>query len=167
MLWEWDIVHGSRLHHALGDAWPWDQLLSRDLNPDGWADTANASPGGLPCVGAMCMGGDLFRAKAVYSYRQILDASDLSTLWFALLPGQSDHPFHPHYDDLMDEWLAGEFVQLRLAPTPDAVQGTESVLILKPSKRSVMNSRISAISGPRSPKRKPARMASRWLCICD
>jgi acyl-homoserine lactone acylase PvdQ len=132
MLWEWDVVHGSRLHHALGDAWPWDQLLSLDLNPDGWADTANASPGGLPCVGGMCMGGDLFRAKAVYAYRQILDASDLSTLWFALLPGQSDRPFHPHYNDLMDEWLAGEYVPLRLSAIPEAVQGAESALILEP-----------------------------------
>ncbi|UCC63823.1 MAG: penicillin acylase family protein, partial [Anaerolineae bacterium] len=99
MLWEWDIVHGSRLHHPLGDAWPWDQLLSRDLAPDGWADTIHASPGGLPCVGGICQGGDFFRAKAVYGYRQILDANAPSTLWFALLPGQSGHPFHPHYDD--------------------------------------------------------------------
>ncbi len=132
MLWEWNIVHSSRLHHPLGDAWPWDQLLSRDLAPDGWADTFNASPGGLPCTGDICMGGDLFRVKAVYGYRQVLDASDPSTLWFMLLPGQSGHPFHPHYDDLLDEWLAGEYLPLRLAPSPAEVEGAENVLILTP-----------------------------------
>ncbi len=132
MLWEWDLVHGSRLHHALGDAWPWDQLLNRDLYPDGWADTINASPGGLPCTGGLCMGGDIFRAKAAYGYRQIIDANDPSTLWFTLLPGQSGHPFHAHYDDLLDEWLAGEYLPLRLAASPGGVDGAESVLVLTP-----------------------------------
>jgi acyl-homoserine lactone acylase PvdQ len=132
VLWKWDIVHGSRLHHALGDAWPWDQLLSRDLNPDGWADTINASPGGLPCTGGICMGGDIFRAKAAYGYRQIADASDPSTLWFSLLPGQSGHPFHAHYDDLLDEWLAGKYLPLRLVASPGDVESAESVLILTP-----------------------------------
>ena len=132
MLWEWDIVHGSRLHHPLGDAWPWDQLLSRDLYPDGWTDTTNASPGGLPCTGGICMGGDFFRAKAVYGYRQILDLSDPSTLWFTLLPGQSGHPFHAHYDDLMDEWLQGAYMPLHLSASPDHVQEAKSVLVLTP-----------------------------------
>jgi penicillin amidase len=132
MLWEWDIVHGSRLHHPLGDAWPWDQLLNHDLYPDGWADTHNASPGGLPCLGGICQGGDLYRAKAVFGYRHIFDLGDPATLWFALLPGQSGHPFHPHYDDLLDEWLAGEYLPLRLAATPQEVQEAESTLILTP-----------------------------------
>ena len=132
MLWEWDIVHGSRLHHPLGDAWPWDQLLSRDLYPDGWTDTTNASPGGLPCTGGICMGGDFLRAKAVYGYRQILDLSDPSTLWFALLPGQSGHPFHAQYDDLMDEWLGGAYLPLHLSASPDRVPGAESVLVMMP-----------------------------------
>ena len=132
MLWEWDIVHGSRLHHALGDAWPWDQLLSQDLAPDGWSDPINASPGGLPCQGGICVGGDLFRAKAVYGYRQILDTGEPSRLWFTLLPGQSGHPFHDHYDDLTDEWLAGKYLPLDLAPSADQVESTAGVLVLKP-----------------------------------
>lgn len=142
MLWEWDIVHGSRLHHPLGDAWPWDQLLSRDLKPDGWSDTINASPGGLlwPCgsgqgvteTGGICQGGDQFRAKAVYGYRQILGAGDPDTLWFALLPGQSGQLFHAHYDDLMDEWLAGAYLPLYLARSPEEVEGADGVLLLTP-----------------------------------
>jgi acyl-homoserine lactone acylase PvdQ len=128
MLWEWDIVHGSRLQHPLGDAWPWDQLLNADLALDGWSDTNNASPGG----GLLDPGGDHFRARAVYGYRQIVDLGDPSTLWFALLPGQSGHPLHAHYDDLADEWLAGEYLPLRLAPSPQEVAGAESVLILEP-----------------------------------
>jgi penicillin amidase len=132
MLWEWDLVHGSRLHHPLGDTWPWDQLLTPDLHPDGWAGTSNASPGGLPCLGGICMGSDLYRAKAVYGYRQIMDAGDPSTLWFTLLPGQSGHPFHAHFNDLIDEWLAGVYLPLRLAPSPEDVAGVDSVLILAP-----------------------------------
>jgi acyl-homoserine lactone acylase PvdQ len=142
MLWEWDIVHGSRLEHPLADVWPWDQLLSRDLALDGWADTVNTSPGGLPCRCAsiqsvtedngLCVQAGLFRAQAAYGYRQIVDASDPSTLRFALLPGQSGHPFHSHYDDLLDEWLSGEYLSLRLAPSPEDVVGSASRLILTP-----------------------------------
>jgi acyl-homoserine lactone acylase PvdQ len=80
------------------------------------------------------MGGDIYRAKAVYGYRQISDANDPSTLWFSLLPGQSGHPFHPHYDDLLDEWLAGDYLPLRLAASPDAVDGRKSELELVPRK---------------------------------
>ena len=78
------------------------------------------------------MGSDFFRAKAVYGYRQILDLSDPSTLWFTLLPGQSGHPFHAHYDDLMDEWLQGAYLPLHLSASPDHVAGAESVLVLTP-----------------------------------
>jgi len=134
MLWEWDLVHSSRLHHALGDIWPWDQLLSRDLSPDGWAATVNASPGGLPCTGGICLGGDLYRAKAVYGYRQILDGSDPSVLWFSLLPGQSGHAFHRHYDDLLDPWLEGKYIPLRRASSPRDVAGAEAILSLVPER---------------------------------
>jgi penicillin amidase len=78
------------------------------------------------------MGGDLFRAKAVYGYRQILDTGDPSTFWFTLLPGQSGHPFHAHYDDLTDEWLTGEYLPLNLAPSADQVESTAGVLVLQP-----------------------------------
>ncbi len=126
MVWEWDLVHQGQLAHPLGDVWPWDQLLSRDLSPDGWADTVNASPGG---------GLDpdrFYRARAVYGYRQILDLGDPDTLWFLLLPGQSGHPFHPHYADLIDEWLAGAYQPLRLAASPDEVEGGVATLVLTP-----------------------------------
>lgn len=132
MLWEWDIVHSSQLHHPLGDAWPWDQLLNRDIAPDGWSDTVNASPGGLLCTDGICQSGDIFRAKAVYGYRQILNLADPSTLWFILLPGQSGQPFHPHYDDLMDEWLDGEYIPLKLVASPQEIEGVESVLSMRP-----------------------------------
>jgi penicillin amidase len=128
MLWEWDLVHGNYLRHPLGDAWPWDQLLNSYLALDGWSDTVNASPGGGPLE----WGGEHFRARAVYGYRQMVDLSEPDRLWFALLPGQSGHPFHAHYDDLRDEWLAGEYVSLRLAASPAGVEGAEDVLLLKP-----------------------------------
>ncbi len=132
MLWEWDIVHSSQLYHPLGNAWPWDQLLNRDIAPDGWSDTVNASPGGLPCTGGICQGGDMFRANAVYGYRQIINLDDLTTLWFTLLPGQSGQPFHPHYDDLMDEWLNGAYIPLKLVESPQDIKGVENVLSIKP-----------------------------------
>jgi len=58
-----------------------------------------------------------------------LDLSDLTTLWFTLLPGQSGHPFHPHYADLLDEWLAGEYLPLHLASSPDAVERGIAMLV--------------------------------------
>jgi penicillin amidase len=133
MLWEWDILHANHLQHPLGTAWPWDQLFSRKLQPDGWADTNNASPGGLGRTGGICFGGDLFRTRAVFGYRQIADARDPDALWFLLLPGQSGHPLHPHYDDLTKDWHQGRYRRLESAPSPEEVVDAQNRLLLLPA----------------------------------
>jgi acyl-homoserine lactone acylase PvdQ len=142
LLWEWDMVHGGELQHALGDVWPWRALLNRAISPQGWADTIDASPGGLSfsCPGLKdvlkkdepCLAERLFQAASVYGYGQIVNLDDPSTLWFSLVPGQSDHVFNPHYDDLLSGWAEGKYLPLQLVPAPDQVAGQESTLVLTP-----------------------------------
>lgn len=43
------------------------------------------------------------------SMRQILDFSDLETARTIHTTGQSGHPFHRHYDDMIDRWAAVEY----------------------------------------------------------
>jgi penicillin amidase len=43
-------------------------------------------------------------------YRQIVDLSDLGrSRWLPCPPGLSEHPSSPHFGDLAEPWLAGEY----------------------------------------------------------
>jgi penicillin amidase len=43
------------------------------------------------------------------SFRQIVDLSDLSQSVAVIPPGQSGQLGSPHYDDLIDPWIEGEY----------------------------------------------------------
>jgi len=43
------------------------------------------------------------------SYRQIVDMGDLSRSVIGVPPGQSGQLGSPHYDDLIEPWLKGEY----------------------------------------------------------
>ena len=36
------------------------------------------------------------------SYRLVIDRGTPEQMWSALAPGQSEHPYHPHFDDGSD-----------------------------------------------------------------
>lgn len=101
--WEWGRLHRCHFPHAMGAQKPLDRVFDR---------------GGLP------IGGDadtLFLTAAVPgdpaehprlfapSYRQIADMEDLARSVAILPPGQSGHLASPHYDDLIQPWLTGEY----------------------------------------------------------
>ncbi len=50
-----------------------------------------------------------FSVKTVASYRQIVDLDDLSRSVSMHTTGQSGHPFHRHYDDMIDPWRNVEY----------------------------------------------------------
>ncbi|UCG24292.1 MAG: penicillin acylase family protein, partial [Chloroflexota bacterium] len=47
------------------------------------------------------------------SYRQLIDLSNWDSVLVMHAPGQSGHLASPHYDDLANSWLNGEYYQLR------------------------------------------------------
>ncbi|HHH41603.1 MAG TPA: penicillin acylase family protein, partial [Chloroflexi bacterium] len=110
LLWRWDALHGETLRHPLGEVeQPGTSLLNRRAELKGDATTVWASPG---------RDGESYQAVALAGYRQIVRLTEPPVLWAALLPGQSGHPLHSHYADLVDDWLEGSF--FALTPPPPA-----------------------------------------------
>jgi penicillin G amidase len=119
--WTWGRVHGLKFPHPLGEGDTrasklLDRLLSRRL-PAGGAQETVCQVGFVPHAG------DYTGAWAP-SYRLLCDLGDLDRSRWQHMTGQSGHPSSPHYDDLLEDWLAGrsyEFGQpaaetLRLDP---------------------------------------------------
>jgi len=65
------------------------------------------------------------------SYRQIIDLRDFTHSVSMHTTGQSGHPYHPHYDDMIDPWRNIEYHPMLWERT-DVKADAEAVLVLKP-----------------------------------
>jgi penicillin amidase len=97
--WRWGDLHTATFENAsLGQSGirPVEMLFNRGpAEADGALHTVNNtaySPG------------EPYAVAAVPSYRQIIDLQDLTRSVSMHTTGQSGHPFHPHYDDMIDPW---------------------------------------------------------------
>lgn len=102
--WRWGRVHGLRFVHPLGEGESGaskllDRVLSRRVPAGGSQETVN-------CVGFVAHGGD-YTGKWAASFRLLADVEDPERSRWQHMTGQSGHPGSPHYDDLIDDWLAG------------------------------------------------------------
>jgi penicillin amidase len=69
---------------------------------------------------------------ALASYRQLYDVGQWDHSLFVLPPGQSGHPGSPHYDDLLQPWLRGEYAPFLFSR--DAVTAAvEQTAVLRPA----------------------------------
>jgi penicillin amidase len=102
--WRWGKVHGLRFVHPLGEGNTsasklLDRLLSRRVPAGGSQETVN-------CVGYVAHGGD-YGGKWAASFRLLADVGDPERSRWQHMTGQSGHPGSRHYDDLIQDWLAG------------------------------------------------------------
>jgi penicillin amidase len=102
--WRWGRVHELRFVHPLGEGQSaasklLDRVLSRRVPAGGSQETVN-------CVGYVPHGGD-YTGKWAASFRLLADVSDPERSRWQHMTGQSGHPGSPHYDDLVQDWLAG------------------------------------------------------------
>ena len=102
--WRWGRVHGVRFAHVLGEghgAIPrvLDRVLSRRVPAGGGQETVCAN-------GYVAHGGD-YTGVWGPSFRLLADVRDPGDSRWQHMTGQSGHPGSPHYDDLLDDWLAG------------------------------------------------------------
>jgi penicillin amidase len=105
--WRRGERHRLELRHALDGARGLKGLLSRGPFPVGGdADTVRVA------ARAKAAGPD---AMIGASMRAVYDLADADATRIALCPGQSGHPASPHYDDLLEGWLAGEYVPFATA----------------------------------------------------
>ena len=101
--WQWGKLHGAIFPHALGLQKPLDLVFNRGPYPIG-GDTDT------PCQTAL-FAHDPYDNKAwAPSFRQIVDLGDLSRSVTITPPGQSGQLGSPHYDDLVQPWLDGEYI---------------------------------------------------------
>jgi len=74
---------------------------------------------------------DPYGVATVPSYRQIVDLGDFTRSLSMHTTGQSGHPFHPHYDDMIERWRDIEYHPM-LWERAEVEADAEGVLVLVP-----------------------------------
>jgi len=74
---------------------------------------------------------DPYTVSSVPSYRQIIDLGDFTRSVSMHTTGQSGHPYHKHYDDMIDPWRNIEYHPM-LWERADVEADAEGVLVLRP-----------------------------------
>jgi penicillin amidase len=90
-----------------------------------------AVEGATSAVNAQSHKPDDFSVRAHLSWRMVVDLSDFNKSIAIHPTGQSGHAFHPHYDDMMQPWLAVQYNPLYWQRS-DVTQNSEGTLILTP-----------------------------------
>ena len=122
--WWWGQIHGAVFDHSLGIQAPLDQVFNRGPYPIGGDTDTVCQTAYLPQ--------DPYDLKAWGpSQRQIIDMGDLSGAVLICPPGQSGQVGSPHYDDLIDPWLKGEYTPL-LWTREQVEQNAEGRLRMEP-----------------------------------
>jgi penicillin amidase len=120
--WRWGKLHRAVFAHALGRQQPLDRVFDRGPLPMG-GDTDT------PCQTASAPDPPYETVVAAPSFRQIVDMGDLSRSLIIHPPGQSGQLGSPHYDDLADLWIKGEYHPM-LWTREQVEQAAEARLIL-------------------------------------
>jgi penicillin amidase len=111
--WRWGSVHGLRFAHALGEgrgrlSGVFDRFLSRRLPAGGGQETVSQ-------IGFVPHEGD-YTGSWAPSYRLLADVGEPERSRWQHMTGQSGHPGSRHYDDLLEDWLAGRSNPSRQSP---------------------------------------------------
>jgi len=103
--WQWGKIHGAVFPHPLGLQKPLDQVFNCGPYPIG-GDTDT------PCQTAIQANAPYNNSAWAPSFRQIVDMGDLSNSLTIFPPGESGQLGSPHYADLIEPWLKGEYLPM-------------------------------------------------------
>jgi len=96
--WGWGRLHRLSFR-PFGDLRAGSDFVGLSEIPYGGSgDTVNTAEFAKP---------DDFAVRVASIFRMVVDAGSLDQALTAIAPGQSEHPRHPHFDDSLDDWLAG------------------------------------------------------------
>jgi penicillin amidase len=102
--WTWGAIHTATFASnplGISGIGPLERLVNLGPIPvDGGPGIVNATSHSLS---------DLAAVRAIPSMRMIVDLSDLDASQTIHSTGQSGHPTHPHYDDMLPLWQNGEY----------------------------------------------------------
>ena len=124
--WEWGEVHKVEFRNAtLGESGI--KLIEKIFNRG-----PVAIPGNTTTVNAAAWKKDKpFAVNHLTTNRQIIDLSDIASSLMMHAPGQSGHPRHRHYDDLITPWREVDYHPTLFA-RPDVETHRRVRLVLKP-----------------------------------
>lgn len=121
--WRWGDLHKTPFNHVLGRIKPLNLIFDIGTLP---------TPGSRYTVDVSAYDpGKPFEVTVIPSYRQIVDWSDPDNALSMHTTGQSGLPFHPHYKDMVPEWLAVNYHHM-LFNRANIEAAKRSLLILKP-----------------------------------
>jgi penicillin amidase len=100
--WQWGKIHCVTFEHPLGLQKPLDLVFNRGPYPIG-GDTDT------PCQTAMLPGAPYDNKAWSPTFRMVVDLGDLSRSIAVAPPGQSGQLGSPHYDNMIEPWLKGEY----------------------------------------------------------
>jgi penicillin amidase len=124
--WRWGDLHTALFdNQSLGQCGmaPIEALFNRGrVEVDGSGSTVNST--GYSMSNPYEVGG-------VPSQRMIVDLRDLNSSLSIHTTGQSGHPFHPHYDDMIDPWRNIEYHPM-LWERDSVEADAEGILVLTP-----------------------------------
>jgi penicillin amidase len=125
--WEWGKVHTIEFRNAtLGESGI--KLIEKVFNRG-----PVATPGGLTTVNvANWKIEDPFKVYHIPAMREVLDLADIGAGFMMHVPGQSGHPRHRHYDDLIEPWRDVAY-HPTLFERADVLANEGGRLILKPA----------------------------------
>jgi len=123
--WQWGKIHGAVFPHPLGLQKPLDQVFNCGPYPIG-GDTDT------PCQTAIQANAPYNNSAWAPSFRQIVDMGDLSNSLTIFPPGESGQLGSPHYADLIEPWLKGEYLPM-LWTRQQIESNAEGRLMLIPS----------------------------------
>ncbi len=124
--WRWGRLHTATfVHQPLGQSGI--ALLERMLN----RGPIPARGSGFTVDAAGFNYNEPYGVRVLASYRQIIDLSDFDASWSMHTTGQSGHPFHSHYGDMINAWQGVEYHPMLFSR--GRVQGAKvAVLVLTP-----------------------------------
>ena len=124
--WHWGDLHTASFENqSLGQCGigPVEALFNRGpFSVDGSLATVNQADYSLS---------EPYAVKTIASYRQIIDLGDLSRSVSMHTTGQSGHPFHRHYDDMIASWRDVQHHPMLWERT-DVDAAAASILVLSP-----------------------------------
>ncbi|MDE0233343.1 MAG: penicillin acylase family protein [bacterium] len=125
--WRWGDIHTGVFNNAsLGESGV--SLIESVFN----RHTDSVSGGSGTVNATQWIASEGYETDGVPSFRMVIDLGDPDASLSIHVPGQSGHAYHPHYDDLLEPWAAGE-----MQPLPwdrDTVESLgESTLVLRPA----------------------------------
>jgi penicillin amidase len=105
--WKWGIIHDIAFHHPFEAK---GGLIEKFFNygPFPYGGDGETVNRGTHVFDTPYM------AEMTASMRMLIDLSDVSRSRVANASGQVGMPLHKHYTDLVDVWLAGDYVDMHL-----------------------------------------------------